>query len=104
MKLIRNVVCILTILIDITPYFSTPILPIGDATLYSVGAEYQASSKQVFSLALATMKSTYSMPGNTTELGNSEDPTKLIYNPYSGTDITASVNVVLFEASYRFWF
>lgn len=82
----------------------TPILPIGDATLYSVGAEYQASSKQVFSLALATMKSTYSMPGNTTELGNSEDPTKLIYNPYSGTDITASVNVVLFEASYRFWF
>ncbi|WP_158643252.1 hypothetical protein [Ketobacter alkanivorans] len=50
------------------------------------------------------MESEYSMPGNTTELGNSEDPTKLIYNPYSGNEITASFEVILFEASYRFFF
>ena len=50
------------------------------------------------------MQSSYTMPGNTSELGNSEDPTKLIYNPYSGTDITASLDVVLLEASYRFEF
>lgn len=82
----------------------TPILPIGDATLYAVGAEYKPSRGQVFNFAIATMQSSYTMPGNTSELGNSEDPTKLIYNPYSGTDITASLDVVLLEASYRFAF
>ncbi|RLU02123.1 MAG: hypothetical protein D9N11_10840 [Ketobacter sp.] len=82
----------------------TPILPIGDAKLYSFGAEYKTSQKQTFSFAVASMQSSYSMPGNTTELGNSEDPMKLIYNPYSGNDITASVKVLLFEASYRFYF
>lgn len=82
----------------------TPILPIGDATLYAVGAEYKPSRGQVFNFAIATMQSSYTMPGNTSELGNSEDPTKLIYNPYSGTDITASLDVVLLEASYLFEF
>lgn len=82
----------------------SPVLPIGDATLYAIGAEYKASNRQTFNFAVATMQSSYDMPGNTSELGNSEDPTKLIYNPYSGNDIKASLNVLLFEASYQFVF
>lgn len=82
----------------------SPVLPIGDAKLYAAGAEYKPSDKQIFSFAVATMQSSFSMPGNTSELGNSEDPTKLIYNPYSGNDIKASLDVLLFEASYRFAF
>lgn len=82
----------------------SPILPIGDATLYAAGAEYKFSDTQILSLAVATMQSSYTMPGNTSDLGNSEDPTKLIYNPYSGNEIKASLNVLLFEASYRFAF
>lgn len=82
----------------------SPVLPIGDATLYSAGLEYRFSNTQMLNLAVATMKSSFMMPGNTSDLGNSEDPTKLIYNPYSGTDIKASLDVLLLEASYRFTF
>ena len=41
------------------------------------------------------------MPGGTSELGNSNNPQKVIYNPFPGQDITATVDAFLFELSYR---
>lgn len=40
------------------------------------------------------------MPGGSSELGNSTDPSKAIYNRFQGQDITATLDVVLFEISY----
>lgn len=82
--------------------YRSPVLPIGASTLYAVGAEYKPSPSQAFNIALATLKSSIDMPGNTTKVGNSENPMDLIYNPYSGTGIKADLNVVLIEGSYRY--
>lgn len=79
----------------------SPVLPIGDAKLYSIGAEYKPNPTQTFSVAVATMQSSTFMPGNTSKMGNSENPTLLIYNPYSGSDLEANLDVMLMEASYR---
>lgn len=82
----------------------TPMIPLGDSTLYTVGAEYQLSSTQVMNFAYGTLSSSVNIPGNTTSMGNSEDPTDFIYNPYSGMGIKTSIKVHLFEFSYRFHF
>lgn len=82
--------------------YRSPVLPIGDSTLYSVGAEYMPNASQIFSVALASLQSSVFMPGNTTKVGNSENPIDLIYNPYSGADIEANLDVMLIEASYRY--
>lgn len=79
----------------------SPLMPIGDAKLYSVGAEYKPNLTQTFSFAIASMKSTTFMPGNTSKLGNAEDFSLFIYNPYSGADIEANLDVLLIEGSYR---
>lgn len=79
----------------------SPLMPIGDAKLYSVGAEYTPNKTQTFNFAIATMQSTTFMPGNTSKLGNAEDYSIFIYNPYSGSDIKASLDVLLIEGSYR---
>lgn len=79
----------------------SPLLPIGDAKLYSIGAEYTPNKNQTFSFAFATMQSETYMPGNTSRLGNAEAYNLFIYNPYSGNGITAKLDVLLLEASYR---
>lgn len=78
----------------------SPLMPIGDATLWSFGAEYRVGKDSVYNFAIATMSSSVNMPGNTSKLGNSEDYTLFIYNPFSGTDIEANLDVLLFEMSY----
>lgn len=88
---------------SIPPEHRSPVLPIGDTRLYSVGAEYKPSHEQVLNFAIANMRSTTFMPANTSKVGNSEDPFLLIYNPYSGNDIEANLDVILFEASYRYY-
>lgn len=80
----------------------SPVIPIGDSKLYAAGGEYKFSKDQIFSFAIATMRSSVYMPGNTSKLGNSEDPTILIYNPYSGMGIKGTLDILLFEMSYRF--
>lgn len=79
----------------------SPLLPIGDTTLYSLGANYKMSENENFEFAIGTMKSKVHMPGNTSKLGNYEDYRVFIYNPYSGNDITARLDVLLLEMSYR---
>lgn len=79
----------------------SPLMPIGDAKLYSIGAEYTPNRTQTFNFAIATMKSTTYMPGNTSKLGNYEAFNIFIYNPYSGSDIEANLDVLLIEGSYR---
>lgn len=80
----------------------SPVIPIGDAKLYAIGAEYKTDSSHIFNVALSTLRSSIYMPGNTSKLGNSEDPALLIYNPYSGMGIQGKLDILLFETSYRF--
>lgn len=79
----------------------SPLMPIGDAKLYSVGAEFTPNNTQTFNFAVANLRSTTFMPGNTSRLGNLEDYRIFVYNPYSGDDIKASLNVWMIEGSYR---
>lgn len=79
----------------------SPLLPIGDSELYALGANYKLSEDESMDFAIASMRSSVHMPGNTSRLGNSEDFTLFIYNPYSGNDITAKLDVLLLEMSYR---
>ncbi|MDX1694040.1 MAG: outer membrane protein transport protein [Ketobacteraceae bacterium] len=79
----------------------SPLLPIGDSKLYSLGANYKKSADENFEFAIGTMKSKVHMPGGTSDLGNAHEYWKFIYNPYSGNDITARLDVLLVEMSYR---
>ncbi|MCG8671908.1 MAG: outer membrane protein transport protein [Pseudomonadales bacterium] len=79
----------------------SPLLPIGDTTLYSFGANYKLSPDENLEFAIGTMSSEVHMPGDTSVLGNSENYALFIYNPYSGNDITAKLDVLLLEMSYR---
>ncbi|MCG8314733.1 MAG: outer membrane protein transport protein [Pseudomonadales bacterium] len=79
----------------------SPMIPIGDSRLYSVGGSYKLSSTEMIDFAFGTLTSEVRVPGNSTSLGTSEDPTDFIYNPYSGTGISTELNVNLFEFSYR---
>lgn len=88
---------------SIPPEHRSPVLPIGDTRLYSIGAEYKPSANQVLNFAIANMRSSTFMPANTSTVGNSEDPMLLIYNPYSGNDIEANLDVILLEGSYRYY-
>jgi len=75
----------------------TPLLPLGDGLLLGFGFGYQSDSGAVYDVGLSYFESKISMPGNTSDFGNSEDPTKLIYNPYPGQDIDATTTIVMFE-------
>lgn len=79
----------------------SPLLPIGDSVLYSVGANYKPNADENFELAIGTMKSSVYMPGGSSKLGNAEEYGLFIYNPFSGNDITANLDVLLLEVSYR---
>lgn len=79
----------------------SPLLPIGDTKLRSFGVNFKPSPDQNFEFAIGQMDSSVHMPGNTSDLGNSENYAKFIYNPYSGNDITANLDVILVEMSYR---
>lgn len=79
----------------------TPLLPIGDGTLYGLGFGYQRDNASVLEMTLGYFASDVHMPGGSSALGNSTDPAKVIYNPYAGQDIDAAVRAYLLEASYR---
>ncbi len=79
----------------------TPLLPLGDGLLLGFGFGYESVSGAVYDVGISYFESKISMPGNTSDFGNSEDPTKLIYNPYPGQDIEATTTVVMFEMGVR---
>lgn len=79
----------------------SPLLPIGDGKLYTMGAQYDPTPTQTMNFAIGTFQSSTFMPGNTSKLGNSEDFSLFIYNPYSGSDLEANLDVLLLEFSYQ---
>lgn len=78
----------------------SPLIPMGSGKLYGAGVGMQLGKHSSIDLALGYFASTMSMPGGTSKLGNSTDPFLMIYNPYAGTDIEASLSVYLIEFSY----
>lgn len=79
----------------------SPILPLGDGLLLGLGFGYVSLSGISYDVGLSYFESDVSMPGNTSEFGNSEDPTKLIYNPYPGQDIEARTKIIMFEVGFH---
>ncbi|OUS25454.1 hypothetical protein A9Q99_21240 [Gammaproteobacteria bacterium 45_16_T64] len=78
----------------------SPLLPIASGTFYGIGFGYKAISGAQWDVGLAYFHSEVEMPGGSSDLGNSTDPTKAIYNPFQGQDITATLDVILLEMSY----
>lgn len=78
----------------------SPLLPVGDGQLYGTGFGWITPDKSQFDASIAWFRSTTRMPGNTSPLGNSENPSLVIYNPYQGTDINATLEVFMLQASW----
>jgi len=79
----------------------SPLLPIASGIFYGTGIGYKLESGAQLDIGMAYFHSEVKMPGGTSQLGNSNDPQKVIYNPFPGQDITATVDAFLFELSYR---
>ena len=78
----------------------SPLLPIASGKFYGVGFGYRTESGADLDVGLAYFHTEVKMPGGSSDLGNSTDPSKVIYNPFQGQDITATLDVVLFEIGY----
>lgn len=79
---------------------NSPLLPIGSGILYGLGFSYKLEDSTVWDVGFAYFHTQVDMPGGSSEMGNSTNVTKLIYNPYQGQDIRANLDVILFEMSY----
>lgn len=78
----------------------SPLLPIDSGTLYAAGFSYDMENGAQLEFGMGLLQSSVDMPGGTSRLGNSENPNLVIYNPYSGRDIKASLTALLFDVSY----
>lgn len=85
---------------SIPPESVTPLLPVGDGTFYGLGFGYRPGDGSEIDVGLGYLETEVIMAGGDSPLGNSLDPTLLIYNPYKGSDITATLSTVLLEFSY----
>ena len=86
---------------SVPPESVTPLLPVGDGTFYGLGVGYRMAGGATLDIGMGYFESEVDMKDGASRLGNSIDPTLLIYNPYPGTDITARLNLFLLEASYQ---
>jgi len=77
----------------------TPLLPLGSGTLYGAGMGMKLDSDAVIEIGVGYMSSSLDMPGDTAEVGNSLDPSKLIYSPYAGSDLSVELEMFLLEFS-----
>lgn len=77
----------------------TPLLPLGSGTFYGAGIGMEFENGAVIDFALGYMSSGLDMPGGTADVGNSLDPSKLIYSPYAGSDIEVELTMYLMEFS-----
>ncbi|MCP4710803.1 MAG: hypothetical protein GY869_19430, partial [Planctomycetes bacterium] len=73
----------------------TPLLPLGSGTFYGAGIGMEFDNGAVIDFALGYMSSELDMPGGTADVGNSLDPSKLIYSPYAGSDIEVELTMYL---------
>ena len=78
----------------------SPLLPMGEGTFYGFGFGRQLDEKSQLDVGIGYFSSSTDMPGGSSRLGNSTDPTLVIYNPYAGTDIEADLTMFLLEMSY----
>lgn len=77
----------------------TPLLPLGSGTLYGAGLGLKLDSDAVIEVGIGYMKSSLEMPGGSAQVGNSLDPSKLIYSPYAGSDLNVELEMFLLEFS-----
>lgn len=75
--------------------------PFGDAFLAGAGIAYRMDKDSLVDLGFGVLKSTTSIPANSSTNVNSTGIDNLIYNPYAGYHITTSVTAYLFELSYH---
>lgn len=77
----------------------TPLLPLGDGTLYGAGFGMKLASGAVIDFGVGYLTASLNMPGGTAEVGNSLDPWKLIYSPYAGSDLEVEMEAFMIEFS-----
>lgn len=65
----------------LTPFATNRCGRVAIGTSIKVANAFKLNMDQIISFAVSQMRSSVYMLGNTSELGNSEDPTILIYNP-----------------------
>lgn len=82
------------------PEAISPLVPLGAGKFYGLGFGYQMPKGSVIDVALGYFSSDISMDAEESDFGNTTNPYKVIYNPYAGTDIDASVDAYLVELSY----
>ena len=75
--------------------------PFGDAFLIGTGLAYRLDKDSLLDLGIGMLKSTTSIPANTSSNVNSTGIDNLIYNPYAGYHIKTSVTAYLLELSYH---
>jgi len=78
----------------------SPLMPIASGIFYATGFNYKLDSRSEIDVGIAYFHAELDMPGGTSDMGNSTDPIKVIYNPFQGQDIKTSLDVVLFELSF----
>ncbi len=79
----------------------TPIGPLADAHVYSIGLGYKWDSDTDVDFGIARMISIYDAPANTACLSNCTGISNLIYNPYAGLDIESEFDVIIAGLAFR---
>lgn len=77
------------------------IAPLGETTLYSVGAGYRLNKLSRVDMSLGVIQSKAYIPNNSSSNLNSTDIFNFIYNPYAGQDVTTRLSVAIAEISYE---
>ena len=76
------------------------LIPLNDATLYSLGFGLDMDSGSHIDFAVAHFKSVTDFPACTAALGNGCDPGNVVYPSYKGQDIKTQVQATIFSLSY----
>ncbi|OUS26152.1 hypothetical protein A9Q99_19435 [Gammaproteobacteria bacterium 45_16_T64] len=76
------------------------LLPIDSGIFYGMGIGYKMDSGAILDLGLGYFHSEVEMPGGSSKFTNSNDGSLLIYNPYVGQDVSATLDVILVQMSY----
>jgi len=78
----------------------SPLLPMGDGIFYGAGFGYKLDSGAQLDLGVSYFHSEVDMPGGSSRLGNSNDMSLVIYNPFVGQDIESTLDIILVELSF----
>ena len=75
--------------------------PIGDMTMYGVGAGYEWSKNTHIDVSASMFRSTMDIPANSSCNINCDNITNIVYNPYAGLDVSTSTRIRMANLTIR---